>query len=72
MKIRFNIGIRMLLFKIKHLDSQYTPQGRTAEFYKIYVWNMVQQCNSESDPLLIALGHDPVNKNYKNFKMKKL
>lgn len=72
MKIRFNIGIRMLLFKIKHLDSQYTPQGRTAEFYKQYIWEMVQQCNDNSDTILRAVGHDPVKQNYKKFKIKKL
>lgn len=73
MKLYFNVGARMLLFKIRDLDKQIGVRklGRL-KYYQNFVSKMILAFKAESESTLKNVASAPVGESYKKFKMKKL
>jgi hypothetical protein len=71
MKIKFNVGMRVLLFKIKSLDKQVGKLGQRSFVYKNFLAEVLKALKS-GDPLIQAVAKSPVTESYKKFKIKKL
>ena len=70
MKLYFNLGVRMFLYKIRHIDR--TTTDRKGEPYRQFIIDFVAAAKLANSPPLRDLGQTPVNLSYKLFRIKKL
>ena len=70
MKLYFNMGLRMYLYKIRHIDR--TTTDRKGEHYRQFIIDFAYAVKKAQNQLLEDLGKTPVDLSYKRFRIKKL